>query len=78
MVQLRLKEILQSKGLKQTDLARDLGVTAVTVNSWTTGRRLPTLETLDRIATLLQVPITELFALPSIPAYTTTITTINQ
>lgn len=78
MVQLRLKEILRDKGVRQSELARQLGVTAVTVNSWTTGRRLPTLETLDRIATLLSLPITDFFAVQfhSTP-YTTTITTIS-
>lgn len=79
MIQLRLKEILKDKGLKQADLARELGVTAVTVNSWTSGRRFPPLETLDRIATMLSLPITEFFAVPlQATSYTTTITNLNQ
>jgi transcriptional regulator with XRE-family HTH domain len=36
-----VKKIRQKKGLTQEQLARDLGVTFASVNSWENGRRTP-------------------------------------
>lgn len=62
MIRLRIKEILDANGVTQRELAKTLGVSAVTVNAWAVGRRLPSLEILDRIATSLGISIKEFFA----------------
>lgn len=63
MINLRIKEILKSKNITQVELARHLGVTSVTVNGWVTGRRLPSLEILDKIACYTSTPIIRFFTL---------------
>lgn len=64
MVQLKLKQLLKDKGLSQNSLARELGVSEMTVSSWVSGKRFPTVETLDRVATVLGIRFTELFQEP--------------
>lgn len=61
MINLRIKEILKSKNITQVELARHLGVTSVTVNGWVTGRHLPSLEVLDKIAVFTNTPIKNFF-----------------
>lgn len=73
MVKLRLREILAANNLSQAELARQLGVSTVTVNGWVTHRRLPTIETLDRIANLLSIHITQFFPQPPAISSTTPI-----
>lgn len=67
MVRLRLRQILKDKGLTQIELAQRLGVSKISVNSWVTGRSYPTIDTLDRISTMLDVPITHFFDEPASP-----------
>ena len=59
---LRVKEICKSKGLLMEDLAGKLGVTPNTLTRNVNGN--PTVGTLERIASALNVPITELFDQP--------------
>lgn len=66
MVRLRLRQILKDKGLSQVELAQRLGVSKMTVNAWATGRSYPTIETLDRIARMLDTPITHFFDEPAV------------
>ena len=61
MVSLRLKQVLDEKGLTQAELAHAIGVSEMTVSAWTTGRRFPSIETLDRISDFLDVQFTSLF-----------------
>ena len=56
---LRVKEICKSKGLLMEDLAQKLGVTRITLTRNINGN--PTVETLEKIASALNVPVTELF-----------------
>lgn len=56
---LRIKEIMQEKGITQKKLAEDIGVAEISLSRSLRGN--PTLDTLERIATALNVPITELF-----------------
>ena len=56
----RIKEVLEEKGIKQTWLAEKLGKSFSIVNSYVCNRRQPSLETLFRIAEILNVDVKEL------------------
>ena len=56
---LRVKEICKERGLLMEDLAQILGVTRITLTRNINGN--PTMETLQKIATALNVEIWELF-----------------
>jgi transcriptional regulator with XRE-family HTH domain len=59
----RVKEICKSKGLRMEDLAQKLGITR---NALTNSlARNITISNLERIASALNVSITELFDIPS-------------
>lgn len=58
----RIKEILKTKGVTQQGLADMLGVTKISVAKTLTGN--PTQQTLEKIATALDVPMWQLFASP--------------
>lgn len=58
----RIKEILKTKGVTQQGLADMLGVTKISVAKTLTGN--PTQQTLEKIATVLDVPMWQLFASP--------------
>ena len=55
-----LKQLRQSRGLKQEELAEKLNVTRQTVSGWETGRRQPDLDTLKMLAEALDADIYEL------------------
>jgi transcriptional regulator with XRE-family HTH domain len=57
---LRLKRILEERGIKQSQLAKKLGVSTVSLSNWSTGKSLPSLETVVRICQILDVKIDEL------------------
>lgn len=57
---LRIKEIMKNKGVNQTELAQRLGVNQVAVSKSINGN--PTLETLLKIANVLDVDVRELIA----------------
>lgn len=59
----RIKEILKEKGLTQQELADMLGITRISIVKTLAGN--PSQETLERIATALNVPMWQLFASPS-------------
>ena len=61
-MELRVKEITKSKGLTMQQLSEKLGVTRDTLTRNVNGN--PTIETLSKIATALEVPIWQLFASP--------------
>jgi transcriptional regulator with XRE-family HTH domain len=56
----RIKEVLESKGIKQTWLAEQLGKSYNMVNAYVQNRQQPRLEDLYKIAEILQVDIKEL------------------
>lgn len=61
MVELRIKEVMKSKGINtQKELAEKMGVSAANLSAML--KRIPSLETLDKISIALEVEITELFA----------------
>lgn len=65
-MEIRLKEICKAKSITQKGLANVLGVTEITLTRVNNGNT--SLSLLEKIATALNVPITELFAAPSVGA----------
>ena len=55
-----LKDIIKSKGLKQTYLAQRMGVSVVTVSNWVKHKSTPSKKNLEKLSELLEVPITDL------------------
>lgn len=58
----RIKSVLAEQEKSGIWLADKLGITPTTVSSWCTNKRQPSLETLAKIAALLNVDISELLA----------------
>ena len=56
----RIKEVLESKGIKQTWLADKLDKSYNMVNSYVQNRRQPSVEDLYRIAKILDVDVKDL------------------
>ena len=56
----RIKEVLESKGIKQTWLAEKLEKSYNMVNSYVQNRRQPSLEDLNKIANILEVDVKDL------------------
>jgi transcriptional regulator with XRE-family HTH domain len=56
----RIKEVLETKGIKQTWLAEQLGKSYNMVNAYAQNRQQPRLEDLYRIAEILGVDIKDL------------------
>lgn len=56
---LRIKEVIKGKGLSVQDLAEKMGISRVGLSQHINGN--PSVEVLDRIASALGVPVTELF-----------------
>ena len=56
----RIKEVLEEKGIKQTWLAEKLGKSYNMVNAYAQNRQQPRLETLMKIANILDIDIKEL------------------
>jgi len=58
-------EVLKLRGLKQKWLAEQLGLTPVMISLYVSNKRQPKLQTLIRIAQLLDVEINDLIELPN-------------
>ena len=56
----KIKELCAKRGISQVELARKLGITDISLNKTLRGE-YPKLQTLERIAIALEVPISELF-----------------
>ena len=56
---LRIKEVIKEKGMTITELADKMGINRVNLSNMVNGN--PTVETLNKIADALNVPVTELF-----------------
>lgn len=59
MQELRIKEVMQEKGITQKRLAEQMGVAEISLSRSLRGN--PTLETLSKIAEALEVDIVDLF-----------------
>jgi transcriptional regulator with XRE-family HTH domain len=53
----RMRGLIEASGAKQSDVARELGLTASRLSNYLQGCREPDLETLSRFATHYQVPL---------------------
>lgn len=61
-MKLRIRENCALKGITQKELALELGISEVTLSRATNGNT--SLETLEKIANALAVPVSELFEAP--------------
>jgi transcriptional regulator with XRE-family HTH domain len=57
---LKLNKVLLEKKILQKDLARKIGVSRVTLSSWCNNKSLPSIETLMKVANILDVKISDL------------------
>lgn len=58
---LKIKQILELRGLKQKWLADKIGVTEVTISNWVNNRTYPSIETLISISNVLKIEVKDLF-----------------
>ena len=57
---LKLKEILANKKISQLELSKIMGISTVTISSWSTGKAMPSVETLIRLCEYLEVGLEDL------------------
>lgn len=58
---MRIKQLREAKGIRQIELAADMGVNQTTVSMWETESALPRTRQLPALARVLGVTISELF-----------------
>ena len=63
-MELRIKDVLKEKKVTVVSLAGMIGITQPNMSNIVNGKSMPSLETLEKIADALDVPITELFERP--------------
>jgi repressor LexA len=63
----RLKQLREKRGLRQQDVADQVGVARVTISLYEAGRREPDNETIERLADLFQVSVDYLFGRMDMP-----------
>jgi len=63
-MEFRIKEILKERGITALTLAKDIEMTQANLSNIMTGKTKPSLDTLEKIADALNVPITDLFERP--------------
>lgn len=61
---LRIKEVLKEKKMTVVFLASSVGMAQPSMSNIANGKTTPSLETLEKIANALGVPVTELFEQP--------------
>ena len=64
-MELRIKEVLKEKGLTAVWLASQIEITQPSMSNIVNDKINPSLDTLERIASALNVPISELFEQPA-------------
>jgi transcriptional regulator with XRE-family HTH domain len=57
-----IRLLRQVRGWSQEDLAERVGDTSATVCRWESGKRIPTLTTLERIGAAFQMPVPSLLS----------------
>lgn len=63
-MELRIKDVLKEKKVTVVSLAGMIGIAQPSMSNIVNGKSMPSLETLDKIANALDVPVTELFEQP--------------
>lgn len=63
-MQLRIKEVLKEKKITVVSLANSVGMAQPSMSNIVNGKSTPSLETLDKIADVIGVPVTDLFDRP--------------
>jgi transcriptional regulator with XRE-family HTH domain len=58
---LRLKELMQQKGISRDEFSKAAGVSVTTISNINSGLHLPSIETLLDLAKILDVDVRELF-----------------
>ena len=61
MIMLNLQIFRKKKGFTQSQIAREIGVTQQTYSKWETGKSNPTIDKIQKISKVLEIPITSLF-----------------
>ena len=61
-MRLRIKELLDEKGIKSVQLSEMIGISKVSISNLLNGKLKPSFDTLEMIATALDVPMWQLFA----------------
>lgn len=61
----RIRELRKAMGLRQEDIANELGVTRQTINAIENDKYNPTLELAMKLARLLNVSVENIFELPN-------------
>lgn len=61
-MKLEIKKILKQKNITQVELANMLGISKIGINLIVNGKSSPSLDTLERIANILDVPVSSLLA----------------
>jgi transcriptional regulator with XRE-family HTH domain len=64
-MELRIREILKEKELTGVWLALQVGITRPNMSNIVSGKSKPSLDTLERIASALNVPVSDLFDQPA-------------
>ena len=60
----RIKEVCDEKGIKVNSIADSVGISLPALYNIVNGKMSPKMETLEKIATALNVPMWQLFASP--------------
>jgi len=55
-----LRYLMDAKGISQTDICRELGVSSATVSDWCTGKKYPRIDAMQRLADMLGVRLSTL------------------
>lgn len=65
-----LNALFDRSKLNDSQLAKKLGVSSVTIGRWRRGDRVPSFEALDRISVVFRTPVRDLFKDPTDPETT--------
>ena len=60
-MELRIKDVLKEKKVTVVSLAGIIGIAQPSMSNIVNGKSMPSLETLEKISSALEVPLTELF-----------------
>lgn len=59
-IQEKLAEAIRQSGMKQADIAKAIGITQSMISNYIYGRKMPALDTLSRLCTILDLDANEI------------------